>query len=168
MLAIHCGSGADLGLLFLKGDGLVFIVDISVRCYFNVTLVQGFKHHHGDASKGAGVQGIGQFHGARLCFGSELYLSGDLLLTNQQRLTGGLVHQDTRHLVGFARSQTRVGHLVHNGDFPGGGSRMLAIYRSSSADLRSFCKGYSLSLIFNLCVRSYFLLTAVQGFKNNY
>ncbi len=45
---------------------------------------------------------------------------------------------------------------------------MLAIYRSSSADLRSFCKGYSLSLIFNLCVRSYFLLTAVQGFKNNY
>ena len=45
---------------------------------------------------------------------------------------------------------------------------MLAIYRSSGSDLWSFLKGYSLSFIFNFCVSSYFLLTDVQGFKNNY
>ena len=58
MLAIYCGSGANVRTFF-KGHSLVLVVDVSMRGYFNFPLIQGLKHYHRSACKGAGVQSIG-------------------------------------------------------------------------------------------------------------
>ena len=141
-LAVDGGSGANGGLP--KGHGLALILQIGVRSNHILALIEVLKDHHSFASKSAGIQRIGQFHGAIGTGGRELQLSCDLLLTHQQRLPSAFVHENAGQFVGFAHLQVFVGHGVHDGDFPGGFRCMFAIHRGSSADLR-----HSLELVIN-------------------
>ena len=114
-------------------DSLAFIVDVRMGGNFHAIGIEGFKDHDGGSRQGAGVQGIGQFHGASAFFRGELHLSSDFRIIHQQWLIRGLVHEYARNGVGLARGQASVPHHIHDGDFPCGISDVAAVHGSGGA-----------------------------------
>ena len=108
-----------------------------MRCHHIFVLVQVLEHHHGLARQGGAIEGIGQFHGSLRSGGCKLQLCGDLLLIDQQRLAGCLVHKNTAQFVGLAHLQVFVGDRIHQGDLPGRLGNVFSIHRSRGADLRN-------------------------------
>ena len=168
MLPIHGGSSANVGA-FLKGHGLVLILNIGMGGNLHITKIERFENYNRGSGKLRGIQGVGQLYGARGFFRGELHLSSylGLLFAHQQRLPSGLVHQDTGHLVSLAGGQARVGHHIHDGDFAGGFGSVLAVHGSGSADFRFLHKVDGLPLIFNILMAGDFRFSLEESFKNN-
>ena len=166
MLAVHGGGGANAGA-FLKGHGLVLILNIGMGGNLHITKIERFENYNRGSGKLRGIQGVGQLYGARGFFRSELYLSSylGLLFTHQQRLPSGLVHQDTGHLVSLAGGQARVGHHIHDGDFAGGFSGVLAIHGSGGANAGLLGESDGLSLVLHILVAGNFSLTLEECLK---
>ena len=134
MLPIGGSSGAYLRLGKLYGLALVLYVRMAG--YLVVTFIQVLEHHQRLASQGRGVKGIAQFLGAVFSLGGELLLRCNLLTVHSQRVAGGLVHENTRQLIGLAQGQAGVTHGVYNGDFGQRLTVLLAINRGSGPDFR--------------------------------
>ena len=152
-----------------NGDGLRLIVDIRMCGDFHPIGIESFKHHNGCSRQGASVQGVGKLHGAISGFGGELHLGGDFCIIHQQWLIHGLVHEYARNGIGLARGQAGVLHHIHNGDFAGGFSGVLAIYRSCGAQCRLLRLGdfHGLVFIVNIRVCGDFHLIGIEGFKHH-
>ena len=131
--------------------------------------IESFKHHNGGSRQGAGVQSIGQFHGASAFFRDELHLGGDFRPVYQERLPSGLVHQYARNGVGFARGQASVLHHVHDGDFPGGVGSVLAVHGGGGAQGGLFRLGdlHGLCFVVNIRMGGDFHTVRVESFKHH-
>ena len=92
----------------------------------------------------------GKLHGAICGFGGELHLSGDFCIIHQQWLIRGLVHEYARNGIGLARGQAGVLHHIHNGDFAGGFSGVLAIHGSRGANAGLLGENDGLSLVLDV------------------
>ena len=149
----------------MKLYSLALVVDICMCSDLNAIVAESFKHYHGFSGQTRCVESKRNFDSALGALRRKFTLGGDLFAVYEQFAPGGLVHENTRQLVGLSGSQALVGHSVSQGDLPGRLDLLFAINSSSSLYLGLLPKGDCLALVLDITVGSDLKAVTVQCLK---
>ena len=150
---IGCGSTDKDGILDL--NSLVFVVDITVRGYDSLSVVQVFKNDQRAPKESACIEFELDNHRAVLALRREHFFSSDRLpCCGLHRFARGLIHQGANDLIRMSNNETFVGNGIRQDNLAGGLKYLRAVSSIFSAGLDGrFYHGHSLVSILNILVR---------------